>query len=81
MTILELKQVLLWCFGINYTVLIVWFGIFVYAHDWYYKLCARWFKVPIEKFDTVNFFAIVIYKLGVALFNLVPLLALHLVFK
>ena len=33
-----IKGVLLWCVGINYGVMLVWFGLFIYAHDWMYRL-------------------------------------------
>jgi hypothetical protein len=29
----EIKHVLLWCVGLNYVILCVWFGVFVFAHD------------------------------------------------
>ena len=33
-----LKAVLLWCLGINYAVLLIWFGVFVFAHDAIHRL-------------------------------------------
>jgi hypothetical protein len=71
-------KVLLWCLGINYGVMLVWFGVFVYAHDWMYRLHARWFKLPVETFDAIHYAGLAIYKIGVLLFNLVPLIALYL---
>ena len=74
----ELKELLLWCVGINYAVLFVWFGAFVYAHDLMYRLHTRWFKLPVETFDAIHYAGMSIYKIGVILFNLVPLAALYL---
>jgi hypothetical protein len=37
-TTIDLKHVLLWCVGLNYLVLFVWFGVFVFAHDWMYGM-------------------------------------------
>ena len=74
----EIKGVLLWCVGINYGVMLVWFGVFVYAHDWMYRLHSRWFKIPVETFDALHYAGLSIYKIGVILLNLVPLLALCL---
>jgi len=78
MTVSEIKEVLLWCLGVNYSVMLVWFGAFVYAHDWMYRLHTRWFKLPVETFDAIHYAGLAIYKIGVILFNLVPLIALYL---
>jgi hypothetical protein len=74
----EIKEVLLWCVGINYGILLVWFGAFVYAHDWMYRMHTRWFKLTIETFDAINYAGIAAYKIGIMLLNLVPLVALCL---
>ena len=74
----EIKGVLLWCAGINYAVMLVWFGAFVYAHDWMYRLHTRWFKIPVETFDALHYLGLSVYKIGVVLLNLVPLVALWL---
>ena len=74
----EIKGVLLWCVGINYGVMLVWFGVFVYAHDWMYRLHTRWFKLSVETFDALHYAGLSIYKIGVILLNLVPLIALYL---
>ena len=78
MTTSEIKELLLWCLGINYGVLLVWFGVFVSAHDGMYRLHTRWFKLPVETFDSLHYAGLSIYKIGVLLFNLVPLIALYL---
>jgi hypothetical protein len=74
----DIKEVLLWCAGINYGVLLVWFGVFVYAHDWMYRLHTRWFKLSAETFDALHYAGLSIYKIGIILLNLVPLIALYL---
>ena len=78
MTMHEIKQLLLWSLGINYAILLIWFGAFVYAHGWMYRLHTRWFKMSVEVFDALHYGAMVVYKIGVILFNLVPLAALYL---
>jgi hypothetical protein len=78
MTANELKEMLLWCTGINYAVLLIWFGAFVCAHDWLYRLHARWFRLPVETFDAIHYTSMAVYKIGVILLNLVPLAALYL---
>ena len=74
----EIKGFLLWCVGINYGVMLVWFGVFVCGHDWMYRLHSRWFKLSVETFDALHYAGLSIYKIGVILLNLVPLVALYL---
>jgi len=78
MTSSELKDVLLWCLGINYVVLLIWFGAFVFAHGWMYRLHTRWFKLSVETFDALHYAGMSVYKIGIILLNLVPLVALYL---
>lgn len=78
MTANEIRDVLLWCVGINYAVLLVWFGAFVYSHDLMYRLHTRWFKLTVETFDAIHYLSMAVYKIGVILLNLVPLAALYL---
>jgi len=75
----EIKHVLLWCVGLNYAVLLIWFGVFVFAHEWMYRLHGRWFKLSVEAFDALHYAGLSVYKIGIILLNLVPLVALCLV--
>lgn len=79
MTLNEVKDFLLWCAGLNYAVLLIWFVIFVFAHDWMYAVHTRWFKLSAETFDGLHYMAMAVYKIGILLFNLVPLIAVYLV--
>ncbi len=78
MSLNEIKDVLFWCAGLNYAVLLVWFGVFVLAHDWMYRLHTRWFTLSVETFDSLHYAGLSIYKIGVILLNLIPLAALYL---
>jgi hypothetical protein len=71
------RSFLLWCTVINYAVLLIWFLLYVLPHKWLYRLLGRWFRLTEEQFDLLNFAGIVVYKLGIILFNLVPLVALY----
>ena len=75
----DIRNILAWCTGINYGILLVWSGVFVFAHDWMYRMHTRWFKLSVETFDAMHYAGISIYKIGILLFNLVPLIALWLV--
>ena len=77
MTTNDIRHVLLWCVVLNYAVLIIWFGVFVFAHDWMYRLHTRWFKLSVETFDAMHYAGLSAYKIGILLLNLVPLVALY----
>ena len=79
MTMETLRDVLLWCTVINYGLLLWWFAVFVLAHDWMYRLHGRWFRIPVEQFDAIHYGGMAIYKIGIFLFNLMPLIALYIV--
>jgi len=74
----HLQTLLAWCAGINYAILLVWFGVFTFGHDGLHRVHSRWFRLPVETFDALNYIAIAIYKIGVLLFVVVPLVALWL---
>lgn len=78
MTMTGIKEVLLWCVGLNYAILLIWAGVFICAHDWLYRLHGRWFKLSVETFDALHYGGLAVYKVGVILFCLVPWLALYL---
>lgn len=75
----EIKDALLWCVVINYGILFVWFGVFVFAYDWLYRMHTRWFKLSVETFDAIHYAGMATYKIGIIFLNLVPLLALYLI--
>ena len=79
MTMHEIKNALLWCLGLNSVFLLIWVGLFVFAHDWVYQMHCRWFKLSVETFDAIHYAGITGYEIGVLLLNLVPLVALCLV--
>jgi hypothetical protein len=72
----EIKNVLLWCLGLHCVFLLIWVGLFVFAHDWVYRMHRRWFKLSVETFDAIHYAALTAYEIGVLLLNLVPLVAL-----
>ena len=78
MSIDNLRRVLLWCTVINYLIILIWFVVFVLAHDWLYRFHGQWFHIPVEQFDMLHYAGMSIYKIGILLFNLVPLLALYI---
>jgi hypothetical protein len=78
MSLIILQSVLLWSLAINYGVLLLWFVLITIAHDFFYRICARWFRIPVQTFDAVNYGGIAAYKICILFFALVPWLALKL---
>ena len=74
----KLQQVLLWCVIINYVIVLFWFALFTMAHDKIYRLHRRRFRLSLETFDALNWLGMGLYKVGILLLNLVPLIALTL---
>ncbi len=74
-----IRNALLWCSIINYAILIVWFLAFAFARDFLYRLHGKWFRLSKEHFDALHYAGIALYKIGILLFNLVPLIALWIV--
>jgi len=70
------RSFLLWCTVINYGILVVWFLVFAIAHDGIRRFHGRWFRLSDEQFDSLHYAGMSIYKIGILLFNLVPLVVL-----
>ena len=77
-TMNEIRHFLLWCAVLNYLVLLLWSGVFIFGHGWMYRLHSRWFRLPVETFDALNYGGLAVYKIGILLLNVVPLIALCL---
>jgi hypothetical protein len=79
MTVEAVQGVLLWCVAVNYGILLLWFLVFWFGHDWMFRLHSRWFHMSMERFDTIHYVCMAVYKLGILLFNLAPYVALRLI--
>ncbi len=71
-----LQEFLLYSLAINYSILLVWFFIFVFARGFLFGLHSRWFQIDPKQFDAIHYICMALYKIGIFLFNFVPLLAL-----
>jgi membrane-associated phospholipid phosphatase len=69
---------LLWSLAFNYLVLLVWFFAFVFARHWIFRLHGRWFPLSETTFTALHYGGMAVYKIGILLFNLAPLVALYL---
>ncbi|WP_262965993.1 DUF6868 family protein [Methylobacter psychrophilus] len=75
-----IKELLLYSLTFNYVILIIWFSVFSLAHDWMYRLHNRWFSLSTETFNALHYASMALYKIGIILLNIAPLVALWLVF-
>ena len=79
MTLEVIRDALAWCTVINWIALLWWLLFFILAHDWMYRFHSKWFKISVVKFDAIHYSGMVIFKVAIFLFNLVPYLALRIV--
>ena len=79
MTIEIVRDALLWCFIINMGLLLWWFVLFTFAHDWVYRFHGKWFKLSEDRFDTINYAGMALFKILIFVFNLIPYIALRIV--
>ena len=79
MTVDIVRNALLWCFIINMGLLLWWFVMFMFAHDWMYRFHGKWFKLSVEQFDSIHYAGMAIFKTAIFVFNLVPYIALCIV--
>jgi hypothetical protein len=79
MSLAIVRNALLWCTIMNYAMLVAWFLLYLFPHEWMYRIWRKWFHLSNEQFDALNFAGMTLYKLGIILFNFVPYLALLIV--
>jgi hypothetical protein len=72
------RRALLWCAALNYAVLILWFLLYVLLRSWLHGIWSGWFQMTAAQFDVLNYAGMALYKVGILLLNITPLLALYL---
>jgi hypothetical protein len=75
-----IKALLLYSLAFNYAMLLLWFAVFSLGHDWLYRFHSRWFKLSVETFDVLHYAGMSVYKIGIIMLNIAPLVAFWLVF-
>jgi hypothetical protein len=78
-TIETARSFFLWCSVINYALLGLWALLATLGRGWLYGLVGRVFPMSREQFDLLNYAGITLYKVGVLLFNIVPLISLYII--
>lgn len=77
MSIEAITSILAWCALINIALLSVWLLLFIFAHDWMFKLHSKWFVLSLDKFDAIHYSLLGAYKLITIMFFLIPYLVLR----
>ena len=73
------RETLGWCATINIGLLLLWWLLFILAHDWTYRYHSKWFDLSKERFDAIHYAGMAIFKMAIWVFNLVPYFALRIV--
>lgn len=76
MDLVLVQGLLLRMLAINYALLLIWLLFFVFARDFLRQTHGRWFRLDAATFDAIHYAGMTLFKLGILLFNLTPLLAL-----
>ncbi len=79
MTVEMLRNFFLWCTIINYAIIFLWFILYVIFGDLLYRLHSRLFEITRERFNGLMYQGMMIYKLGIMLFSLVPYIVLLII--
>ena len=64
---------------INYIILMIWFLAIIFARDWIKQVHGKWFNLSDTTFDAIHYGGMAVYKVGILLFNLVPLISLYFI--
>lgn len=79
MTIELVRSALLWCTVMSFGLLGLWGLLFLLPHEWMYQMTGRVSRLSPEQLDAINVTGMLLYKLGILLFNLAPYIALRIV--
>ncbi len=79
MDIETVRQFFLWCTIINLAMIYLWAGVFVLGRDWLHRFHGRWFRLREDHFDAIHYTLMGVYKVGILLFCLVPLISLWII--
>ncbi|MFT4585886.1 MAG: hypothetical protein ACI915_002001 [Gammaproteobacteria bacterium] len=79
MSIEILRDILAWSAALNIGLLLWWAFLLTVAHDWIFRFHARWFKLSLEKFDSIQYAGLGFFKLAIVMFNIVPYMAIRII--
>ncbi|MDH3977059.1 MAG: hypothetical protein OEU86_00985 [Gammaproteobacteria bacterium] len=68
-----------WSAVVNIVLLTFWFLVIVLMPDLIFQIQGRWFNISRERFDTIHYLLLGLFKMGIWLFNLTPWLVLRVI--
>lgn len=68
-----------WAALLNYLLLVLWFGIYLFAGDKIFALHSRWFNLDRRQFSCLHYAGMMVYKIAIFLLLLTPYIALQFV--
>jgi TRAP-type C4-dicarboxylate transport system permease small subunit len=77
----RVARVFLWCFLLTFALLLFWFGFYVLAGDWAYRLHAGWFELSRRDFALVNYWGMAFTKFCAIIMFLIPFISIKLVLR
>ncbi len=77
----NLAGILIRCFFLTYSLLMIWFVFFLASGDWGYNLTSPWFKVNKHEYELVCYYGIAFMKICALIFFLFPYIAIKLVLR
>jgi hypothetical protein len=78
MSLEQVRGMLLWSAIINYVFLALWGLLYLFARGLMYRI-SRWWRLTPEQFDAFQFGGILLYKMGIWMFFIIPCIALYIV--
>ena len=78
MTLELLRSALAWSALLNMGILLWWFLFITFAADWVYRVHSRFYQIERRQFDAIHYAGMVIYKICIFTFFIVPYLALRI---
>ena len=68
-------------FFMGYTLLILWFLIFIFEPDWMYRLQSQWFEMSRSSFNIIHYCGMGLLKISLIVFFLFPYLAIRMILR
>jgi hypothetical protein len=78
MTVEQVRGMLLWSAIINYGFLILWAGLYLLARGLLHRV-AHWWRMTPEQFDAFQFGGILLYKMCIWMFFIIPCISLYII--
>ncbi len=79
MTLEKVRKILGWCSVINIGLLLSGAVVLRLVHDIAYRISGEPFGLSVERFDALQYEGLIIYKICIIMFNIVPYIALRIV--